>query len=731
MPASRVLGAALTSFLAAFVSGAAGDSWSAVANPVSTDTVTATLLAERTAVVPGDRFRLGLTLDVRDGWHVYWQNPGDSGLPPVLDWTLPDGVTVSDVMFPIPKRIPYGPLMNFGYEGQITFPLSVELPPSIATDTPLRFQVRADWLVCADICIPESAELALSLPVSVDGPRNDATGRAALDAAMAHLPRPIDWPAQVSVSADWITVTMTLPEDLPGTLHPEAYFPLAEGVIENAAAQDIAIADGVLSIGLVPGYQAQSGIASLDGVLVFETGLGGPDGRIGYLVRPVMATDAAGPLPTVSGGGAAHPNLWSIDSAGLTVPMALVLALLGGILLNLMPCVFPVLFLKALGLVETAQNAPWQVRLHGLVFAGGVLLSFLVIGGAWIALLAGGASIGWGFQLQSPPIVAVLAYLFLLIGLNLSGVFGIGTSIMNVGTGLASRGGYAGSFFTGVLATVVATPCTAPFMGAALGFALTQPPVIALVVFLALGLGMALPYLMLSFLPRLLRLLPKPGAWMERLKQALAFPMYATAAWLLWVLALQAGPDGLAAVLAGGLTLAFAAWVFGLTQTSGGIARAIGTFAALAAVALAAGFVRMTALTETPVDIPGAQAASSRSGSAEAIAWQPFSTQRLTDLTQAGTPVFVNFTAAWCITCLVNERMALRSDSVIAALDARGVVPLKADWTRYDAEITEALALFGRSGVPLYVFYPGGDAAPVVLPQFLTEGSVLSVLETT
>jgi thiol:disulfide interchange protein DsbD len=410
-------------------------------------------------------------------------------------------------------------------------------------------------------------------------------------------------------------------------------------------------------------------------------------------------------------------------TSGVALLRAVALALAGGLLLNLMPCVLPVLSVKALGLVQHAAGSAAAMRRHGLAYTAGVLLSFAAVAGTLLALRAGGEQIGWGFQLQSPLVVTLLAYLLFAMALALSGVFVIGSRFAGAGQALAARSGYGGSFFAGALAAVAATPCTAPFMGAAVGFAVTQPWVTGLLVFEALGLGLALPYLLLTLIPSWRRLLPRPGAWMKRLEELLAFPLYASVAWLVWVLSQQAGPTGVAVALGGLVLIGLAAWLFQASRDASATWRRAG----LTAVAvLVVGAVALGPLAGTAPAPSPAQAAGGRD--------EAFSPRRLAELRAEGRPVFVNVTAAWCITCLVNERVALRSAAVAEAFARRGVVVLKADWTNRDAGITEMLGSFGRSGVPLYLLYPpaapGGAAGsgPAVLPQILSEGAVIDAV---
>jgi thiol:disulfide interchange protein DsbD len=475
-------------------------------------------------------------------------------------------------------------------------------------------------------------------------------------------------------------------------------------VIDHAAVQEVTIGRRGITLRAARGLLSEGADSDLDGVLVIREKL--DQG----LVSQAFAITA------VAGAGGAGPALSLLTAMGL--------AMLGGLILNLMPCVLPVLSIKTLALVGHTGTSPGVIRRHGLAYTGGVLVCFAALAGALLALRAAGAQIGWGFQLQSPLVVTALAYLLFTLGLSLSGFLVIGGRLAGVGHGLAARPGYTGSFFTGALATVAATPCTAPFMGAAVGYALSQPPAVAIAVFEALGLGLALPFLALTLVPAWRRLLPRPGPWMARLSQALAFPLYASAAWLVWVVSRQAGPDGVALVLVGLLLIAFGAWLHHATRGAAPRWRRAATGFALVSAAVAIALAPLAA----------ASPPAPRHGVPAGVDWEPFSPGRLAELRAQGKPVFVNFTAAWCITCLVNERVALRGPAVAEAFSRRGVVYLKADWTSRSAEIASVLESFGRSGVPLYVIYPprhGRTAAPEprVLPQILSEGTLIDAID--
>jgi len=666
----------------------------------ATEQVRARLIASVDAVRPGDTIQVGVHQSIIPHWHTYWVNPGDSGLATRIDYDLPAGATAGPIQWPTPSRITLGPVTNYGYENEVTLLSDIKVPEDAAVGGVFPIKAKAKWLVCEEICIPQRVELALDLPSVAPG-QDRGHGSALIDKAQASLPVDSPWPVSVASGDDSLTLRITGAGLQPGNIEDIWFYPSEWGRIVHNADQPWQVRGDTIELKLRPGDDPPTASGGrLKGVLAMtENGGNGPVTR-GFIID----TPA----------GAVVDDFALAAESGLALPSALLLALLGGLMLNLMPCVFPVLSIKALSLVAHAHREPLQTSLHGLAYTSGVLFSFALLASLLNALKAGGAQIGWGFQFQSPLFVLAVAYLMFAVGLSLSGVFSLGGRVTGIGASLAERPGYAGSFFTGVLATVVATPCTAPFMGAAIGFALTQPPLALLAVFLSLGFGLALPYLLLSLWPFLQRCLPKPGAWMERVKQGLAFPMYAAAVWLVWVLAQQAGTDAIAVALGGMVAIAFAAWLYESTKTGGKTARHSGAgIAALTlAVALTGGYFRVEA----------SSAAEAQSAAPWADKnWEPYSAERLKALRAKGKPVFLNFTAAWCISCLVNEKVALSQSSVIAAFRQSGITYLMGDWTNRDFEITRKLAEFGRSGVPLYVYYPGGAAAePVVLPQILT-----------
>jgi thiol:disulfide interchange protein DsbD len=680
--------------------------------PVVSENITARLVADRTTVSPGGTVTLAFAQEIREGWHTYWRNPGDSGAPASLAWELPDGVEIGPAYWPAPEAIPYFGLMTYGHHDQFVLLQDLTVPESWPTGTAFPIRLAADWLVCAEICIPETGTFALDLPVdSMETPADPAIS-ALIETAEAALPRPLPWPAAFTTVAadDDTTLRLVTAIDIDLERLSEArFFPYQPGLIDQVAEPAWQVDENGLVVDLVLDRVEALG-QSLEGVLVLTEDL--PDGLVRQAFTVAAPRDpglAQGSSVAVSGANIGV----GVDTGLLEVAL---LALLGGLLLNLMPCVFPVLSIKALALVEHA-GSPRAVA-HGLAYTAGVLTTFLALAGLLIALQASGALIGWGFQLQEPLVVAFLAYLMFGIGLWLiGGVEATFGRLSGVGQRFTRQGGLGGSFATGGLAVLVASPCTAPFMAGAIGFALTREPVTALAVFAALGLGLALPYLVLSITPWLQRRLPRPGTWMTRFRQLMAFPMFATAAWLVWVLARQVGDWALLYVLLGFVALALAFWAFRL---DGRVAKTAG--AAFLAMALTFGIL--------PGQLPAADPAQNDSTHQivfEGLA-EPFSSERLAMLRAEGRPVLVNMTAAWCLTCLVNERAALTGKAFEAALARNEVAYLKGDWTRRDPSITDYLTSFARAGVPLYVLYPA-SGAPVVLPQLLTEGMIEDALD--
>ncbi|NEO72633.1 MAG: thiol:disulfide interchange protein [Moorea sp. SIO3H5] len=670
----------------------------ASANPVQTENVEVQLISEVINIQPGTPFWVGLHFNINPGWHTYWRNPGDSGLGATLKWTLPPGFEVGDIVWPYPQRLPLEPLMNFGYEEEVTLLSQITPPANLATPDALQLRVKADWLVCEVNCIPEEGTFNLTLPITSRPPLVNQNWAQVFEQARQTLPKPSPWQVTVTIEPKDLTLQVDAPEMEEAQIQEVTFFPHQDGIISNPAPQIAELNQDGITLRLQRGYLRK--LDPITGVLVIRESLDNQSVVQAFTIEAAVSNEIGKTAPTPT-----QPR-WEV----------LLLALLGGIILNLMPCVFPVLSLKALNIVQKSQKSPKQVRRHAIAFTAGILVSFTVVASVLLILRSLGQQIGWGFQLQSPVFVTLMAYLMFAVGLSLSGVFIFGASIMGIGQRLTTRSGYIGEFFTGVFATVVATPCTAPFMATALGVALTQSVPIAIAIFEMLGLGLALPYLAISFTPGLQRILPKPGAWMETFQQLLAFPMYAATAWLIWVLAQQTGTNGLAAALAGLILIAFATWLHQKTRLLPPLGKHLGSICALVALGFSLSLAQISTTTPAPLTYNQNQG----------IKWQPYTAQRLVKLRQSGNPVFLNFSASWCITCLVNDRVALNQPETIAAFESKKIALLKADWTNRDPAITKALESFGRSGVPLYVLYPGDSefTEPIILPQILSPEQV-------
>lgn len=702
-------------------------SFGGVAAPAKTAHVEAELVAERTAFVPGATTTVALRLAMADGWHTYWRNPGDTGLPTALTWKLPEGVTAGPIQWPAPRALRVGPLMNFGYEGEVFLLTDIAVPAAARPGDALTLAGKAEWLVCRETCIPEEVTVDLTLPVAAHADPYPQWG-AAIAAVRDALPRPAPgWVADARGDGQKVTLTLTGPAGaaVPDDVH---FFPYDSGRIEPAARQVFARADnGTFVLTLPVASQLAPGFTEVAGVLTAGNGFAVGDGKVKAMAirAPLAGTVIAGPKPVA----AATPALdtttpGAAGAAPISFVVAVVFALLGGVILNLMPCVFPVLSIKALALARPGHGSKAHLRREGIAFGAGVVATFLLLAGLLLAFRAAGEEFGWGFQLQSPGIVTALALLFFVLGLNLSGVFEFGVLAPGAAAGWTLRNPDANAALSGVLAVVVASPCTAPFMGAALGYALAQPVALTLVVFAALGIGMALPYMLLAWFPGWRRLLPRPGAWMERLRQFLAFPLYGTVAWLVWILGVQVDNDAVVRLLSTLVVLAFALWAWRAYR--GGGARGF-SLAALIGLIGAAYVVWPLLVGHASADAVTSSRATRTASSADA--WQPFTPTRVAELTAANKPVFVDFTAAWCVTCQVNKRLVLNRSDVRAAFAARGVELVRADWTRRDPTITQALAALGRQGVPVYVLYRPGQA-PLLLPEVLAPGTVLDALAT-
>ncbi len=661
------------------------------------------LLTERNTVQPGDEILIGIEQSIYPEWHTYWINPGDSGAEPRITWDLPGGFSVGDIHWPTPHKIPYGPLMNFGYSDNAILMQKLTVPETLP-DGPLTLTATLDILVCKDICIPESGEYTITLNDPSTPPEDNS---AYLAKAQANLPVPVPWHASYEVDGENVTLKVKSDNISFDGIKPEGFefFPLEWGLVDNPTPAKTTLYQNEIVMTQGRGERPLDEVKSTKIILAFTNSQN----------QRQAVSFIASYAPT--GGTNTGTGTKKNQASSTGIVKALLFALIGGLILNLMPCVFPVLSIKALSLAKSAEKDPGHAKLSGLTYTAGVMLSFIAIAAVLISLKSAGAGIGWGFQLQDPLVVAALAYLLFIIGLNLTGVFEISGHFGNFGDKLTQGDGLAGSFFTGVLATLVATPCTAPFMAAAIGYALIQPSYVSLSIFAALGFGLALPYLALSFVPALQRILPKPGAWMNTFRQFLAFPMFASAMWLVWVLSQQTDSMGLFNILMGLVILAFGFWLLNHSPEKKSAKTIVQILAALAF---------LSAVLFLPFN-----AKENEAPRIESLSFgETYTPEKLANALLTDDPVFVEMTAAWCITCKVNHAVAIDIDSTRKLFTDKNINYLIGDWTNYDPEITEFLNSYGRNGVPIYVYYAPRDIVtgdrpkPKLLPQVLTPSIV-------
>jgi thiol:disulfide interchange protein len=655
------------------------------------------IIAPAAQLSPGASSEAGLYFKLDPGWHVYWQNAGDSGEPPHIQWTLPDGITAGPLQFPAPQRLPLGPLMDFGYENEVLFPFNLDVA-STAKPGPVALHAKVAWLVCREVCIPGKAELEVDRVIAAAGAQvaEVAPDKEIYDRLVGRLPQPL--PANDSAVFQPTATGFRLAVSTGQRETQAVFFPEDQNIVDNPAPQNLTPTKTGFFLDLKKDANLTANPAKLNGVVELSGGRN-------YEIAATPGTVAVAP---------------AFSFAALARIVGL--AFLGGLILNLMPCVFPVLFLKGLALVNSGNEEKHKLRAHGFVYTAGILVSFWALVALLLGLRAAGGTLGWGFQFQSPVFLSLMAALLFFLGLSLAGQFEIGLTLTSAGGSLAEKQGYAGSFFTGVLAVVVATPCTAPFMGAAIGYALAQPAAVTFAVFTALALGLAAPYVALTLQPAWTRLLPKPGVWMDILKQAISVPIFGTVIWLAWVVAQAYGANLLLALLSIFLLLAIAGWFLGRWPAKRG-ATAVAAIILLVVVAACVVAPKKFGATPTSTNAqPSSGSASSGS------TWQPWSADAVQHALAAGQPVFVDFTAGWCLSCQVNERVALGRPEVMQAFAAANVVLLRADWTREDPAITQALTDLGRSGVPVYALYTPGQSTPQLLPQVLTPGIVTDAL---
>lgn len=662
--------------------------------------VRASLVSPQTSIQPGEPFTVALRLNHDPTWHTYWINPG-TGYPTTLKWDLPPGWTASEIRWPAPIVIKdrIGNIIGNGYEHIAYLPVEITPPADLQPGSPVILRALAEWLMCADVCIPGESQVSLELPVSADPPQPSSGAGAEAAATVASLPREVPgWGIEAERNGDKVVLRLTPSSDVPHAEPTDLRFFASDAFIQYDQPQAVRTGEGgeiVIEMPVSP--SANPTTERLVGVLTT------PGGWFRGIDVKGMTID----VPLTTGAIIASTEAGPGSLAG-----TLLLAFVGGLILNLMPCVFPVLGIKILGFVNQAGSDRRKVTTHGLVFTMGVLASFWVLAGVLALLRAGGDQLGWGFQLQSPVFIFVLAALLLVFALSLSGVFEFGLRATGVGSRLQTRGGYTGSFFTGVLATVVATPCSAPFLAPALGAALALPLVDSFAVFTAIAVGLSTPYLLLSIFPQAIKVLPRPGAWMETFKQAMAFPLYATVVFLVWVLAGQVSEGGLLFALLGLTLIAMGAWLHGRFG-------APGSTLSRARVGLAGGVFLMLAGTLLGWPRP------------PTIVWEEWSPERVAQLQAEGRPIYVDFTARWCFTCQTNKNVVFSSEEVKSTFADKKVALLRADWTNQDPRITAELAKWNRSAVPFNLVYLPDEAEPRVLPELLTPGIVLEAVSDT
>ncbi len=687
-----------------------------ISQAVQTENAEIELISEQTTIRPGESFWIGLRMDIREDWYVYYRNPGDSGMPMMVEWLHEPDFNIGEIQWPVPVWIDVsGGLSSYGYFDTILFMMEATAPSDLMPGESYTLEAEADWLICEKICIPEYADLELTLAVTDDDVTYHDEWLPLFAETRRNLPVKLDyWSASATFEDNHSTLRLSTDAFPLPDFDEIRYFANEEGEIENGAAQPFTVDGNTIEIQLRKS--------------TYKTGE--PDRLWGVVYTPSGWDESGsitGMIVDVEIGKSAEPDsgLSAMPLLSRSFLLILLFAFTGGLILNLMPCVFPILSIKVMNFMQMAGHKPRHVRLHGLVFGLGVLLSFLVLAGLLLLLRAGGQELGWGFQLQTPAFIAFMTFLMFGLGLSLMGVFEIGNSLINVAGRAETGEGMRGSFFSGILATVLATPCTAPFMGTAIGVAITLPASTALLIFATLGIGMAAPYVLLSSFPALMKYMPKPGEWMETFKQALAFPLFATAIWLIWVFGQQTGVDGLTRLLLGLLMLSIGIWIlnrwnaFEISKTGRIISRAIVTAFVIFGFLFASGSEPNTA------DLQNESGVSVSYG----IEWQDFSIDLVNEHRQAGKNVFIDFTADWCITCKANERVAFSSSRVKDKFEELNFEMVKADWTNRNPEITRTLESFGRNGVPFYVIYSGALDEPIILPELLTPGIVLNALE--
>lgn len=676
------------------------------------DHIEVELVSEVESIRPGKVVWVGLRMKMEPGWHTYWRNPGETGLATQLKWQLPEGFEAGEIEWPVPEKLLVAGILSYCYSDEVLLRVQLQVPTSVKAGQSVTLKASARWLVCRELCIPGQADLSLTLPVSHSVPGADKRWTVLFANTRARLPLlQHDW----EIIADWqsgkFQINLIPPAEGRMTLKEVVFFPYIYGIVNDAGEQRFSAGEKGYLLE-VPLLKADSSLVTpdrLQGILFYSSGWRGEGSE--------QAIEISIPWERGSGSTALAPT-------SIQWGWSLILAFIGGLILNLMPCVLPVLSIKILGFIRQAQESKAQSMIHGLAYTVGILISFWVLAVLLFLLRAGGKQLGWGFQLQSSGFILFLATILFLFALNMFGVFEIGAGLTRLGSVTAGKRGFFSSLLSGVLATVVATPCTAPFMGTALGFALSQPIPVALAIFTALGLGLASPYILLSSLPGLMKYVPRAGAWMDSFKQAMGFPLLGTVLWLVWVLSEQKGTAAVFYLFGSLLIMGMGVWIYGRWGTLERT-QSVRLLAWLIAGILIGGSFTFVYKKVNVLEIHAQTTTRAEAG----LTWEWFDPERVKQLQSEGIPVFIDFTAAWCLSCKVNEKVALGHEKVQAELRRLGVILMKADWTNYDEKITRALREFGRSGIPLYVLYDGSGATPHVLPEIITPQIILNALK--
>ncbi len=699
--------------------------FSSYANVIQGEEIEVELVSETLEVTPGQTLWVAIRLTPTAGWHTYSKWLGDSGDATFIhEWQLPEGATAGEIQWPNPTWLPFpgSDLVTFSYKDEVFLPIAINIPENYS-DSTFAMSAHVEWQVCDDICIIGDGVIRAELPVTASSPRIDPKWSQAFSETRASLPlQDHGIEGMFTMAGDRVSFSFASADAVFANATEAWFFPEIRRVLKPGPLRDVSLSPAFIQITHEQPRRVLRDLEQFAGVLTVADASGDVRGFL-MSMQPADAESisALGALAAATSETGAGPGSGVTEQS---LALIILFALVGGLMLNLMPCVFPVLSLKVLSFAASSDSTGQQQKMHGLSYTAGIVVTFMALASLLLVLRAGGEAIGWAFQLQSPLFNALIIMLFFTMGLSLSGLYEFGTGFMGIGANLTQQKGLKGSFFTGVLATLVASPCTAPFMGAALGFALSQSWLVAMIVFIFLGIGMALPFLLLSFSPRFLKYLPKPGQWMVRFKEFMAFPLYATALYFLWVLGIQVGINGVAAVFAACLLLAFGMWLLQQRSSAKGNWRAVTLVLSLISV-VGAFSMLSSPLLETR-QISNINADGSVEYDEEEVNYIPFSAQALAALRAEGKPVFVNMTAAWCITCLANEQTSLNTDRVQQALVDLGITYMKGDWTNQDPEISRVLDEFNRPSVPLYILYPAGaNAEPILLPQILTPSIVV------